>query len=334
MGEVSEPRKHHLVAQLYQRGFARKKGKSWQVRVVDRATGEGGVRSVRDVFAQRDWNTVVDEDGNKDFSVEGLLAQYIDGPAAPVLGELRRDIFPLTERHRDALALFLAAQLTRGRMPRENVAKFVVDLNRQMLRMTVANYTDEHWMRAIGEVPDEKTKRMFMDSEKHFAIRPTNALLLQTLLGPVGEVAEYVAKRTWTLVRFDEPCLFTGENPVVHIDPAGGEFGFGVATCEQMYMPISTTRALVLAHPWTSWPETVVNGTRQLAERLNWAMLNYPANHELLLHPDVAQHPLPGVALLASAESTWWPWGEDPEARPPVYLSYVAQRREVERYAA
>jgi hypothetical protein len=119
---VSEPRKHHRVAQLYQRGFARKKGKSWQVRVIDRATGEGGVRSVRDVFAQRDWNTVVDEDGNKDFSVEELLAQYIDGPAATAIGELRRDRFPLMEWHRDALALFMAAQLSRGRMPRENVS--------------------------------------------------------------------------------------------------------------------------------------------------------------------------------------------------------------------
>jgi hypothetical protein len=77
-----------------------------------------------------------------------------------------------------------------------------------------------------------------------------------------------------------------------------------------------------------------VTGTRQLAERLNWAMLNYPANNELLLHPDVSQHPLPGVALLATAESTWWPWGEDPEAEPPVYLHYTAARREVQSIAA
>jgi hypothetical protein len=51
VGAVSEPRKHHRVAQLYQRGFARKRGKSSQAVVLDRATGEHGLRNVRNVFA-------------------------------------------------------------------------------------------------------------------------------------------------------------------------------------------------------------------------------------------------------------------------------------------
>jgi hypothetical protein len=81
---VTAPRKHHLVAQLYQRGFARQRKKESYVLVLDRETGDGGVRNIRDVFAQRDWNTIVDADGNKLFGVEQLLADEIDGPVASV----------------------------------------------------------------------------------------------------------------------------------------------------------------------------------------------------------------------------------------------------------
>src|SRR5581483_11017767 len=111
---------------------------------------------------------------------------------------------------------------------------------------------------------------------------------------------------------FCEPCLFTGEHPVVHITPYADSTGYGVVTAERLYMPLSTTTALVLSHPWAGWPESVVRGTEELARRLNWAMLTHPSNRELLLHPDVAEHPLPAPALLA--RDAHWPGGPDPDS--------------------
>ncbi len=105
----------------------------------------------------------------------------------------------------------------------------------------------------------------------------------------------------------DSPCLFTGEHPFVHIDPSGESIGFGVMTAEQLYLPTSPTQAVVLSHPWTSWPEAPVEGTMEMATRLNWAMLTHPSNEELLLHPDVPGHPLPSPGLLA--RNSVWPWG-------------------------
>jgi hypothetical protein len=35
-------------------------------------------------------------------------------------------------------------------------------------------------------------------------------------------------------------------------DPSGESTGYGVPTAEQLYMPVSTTHALVMSHPWTS----------------------------------------------------------------------------------
>ena len=126
-------------------------------------------------------------------------------------------------------------------------------------------------------------------------------------------------KRTWTQVKFPEPCLFSGENPVVLINPSGESTGFGVSTAERIYMPVSPSRALVLSHPWSSW-EGHMPGTTELSQQLNWAMLMYPGNRELLLHPDAASYPLPRPGLLHDAKS-WWPWGEDPETKMPAGLA-------------
>ena len=83
---MSEPRKHHFVPQHYQRAFARQRRKEYQALVLSRASGEGGLRNVRDIFAQRDWNTIVDADGNRNVVVEKLLADYVESTAQPPCG--------------------------------------------------------------------------------------------------------------------------------------------------------------------------------------------------------------------------------------------------------
>jgi Protein of unknown function (DUF4238) len=322
---VPGPRKHHLVAQFYQRGFAKKKGKSFQVRVLDKATAEGGLRNVQNTFAERDWNTIEDAAGIKEFGVERLLAGHVDAMAAPALQAMRDGRFPLDRADREAMAVFMSAQLTRGRAPRQNLAEFVAQVSHLMLRQAAVSYTDEQWLDAIGEIPSQEQREQVADSEKHFKLQPSNAMLLKTLLSSVDEIAELLHMRTWTLARFAPGCLFTGEHPVVEINPSGESTGSGVMTAERIYMPVSSRLALVLSHPWTNWPEAVVNGTPDLAARLNWAMLSHPSNTELLLDPNVPSHPLPSPSLLATGK--WWPWGKDPESEPPVFLDYLSPVR-------
>jgi len=237
---------------------------------------------------------------------------------------MRDGRFPLDSANREAMAVFMAAQLNRGRAPRQNLSEFVTEVSNLMLRQAAVSYTDEQWLNAIGEIPSQQQREQIADSEKHFKLQPSNAMLLKTMLSSVDEVAELLHMRTWTLARFASGCLFTGEHPVVEINPSGESTGSGVMTAERIYMPVSATVALVLSHPWTNWPERVVNGTTDLAERLNWAMLSHPSNTELLLDPNVPSHPLPSPALLATGK--WWPWGKDPESEPPVFLDYLPSR--------
>ena len=222
---MSEPRKHHFVAQSYQRGFARHKGKAFQVRILNKRSVEASIRNVRDAFSQRDWNTVTTEDGLSEFGVERVLAEYVDAEAAPALAGMREHRFPLDHRDREAMAIFMSAQLSRGRSAREGLAESIVEVNRLLLRFGAVNYSDERLRDITGELPTPELRKMMASSEKYLDIRPTNAMLLQAMLSSVQEIAEIVYKRTWTLVRFDSPCLFTGEHPFVPINPSGDSLG-------------------------------------------------------------------------------------------------------------
>jgi Protein of unknown function (DUF4238) len=301
---VSEARKHHFVAQTYQRGFARRKGKAFQVRVLNKGSGESGIRNVRDAFSQRDWNTIKTDDGLGEFGVERLLAEHVDAEAAPALEATRERRFPLSRPDREAIAVFISAQLSRGRAARVALSGSIVEASRLLLRLGAVNYSDERLREITGEVPTPELREMMASSEKYLDIRPTNAMLLEAMFSSVQEIAEIIYKRTWTLACFDSPCLFTGEHPCVHINPSGDSFGFGVITAERLYLPTSPTAALVLSHPWDGWPEAQVNGTPELAARLNWAMLSHPSNEELLLHPDNPSYSLP--APLAIMQNRVW----------------------------
>jgi Protein of unknown function (DUF4238) len=324
--DVPEPRGHHLVAKLYQKGFARKSKKVWQVSVTDRSNGRTTLRNIENTLKRRDWNTVKTEEGELDFAIETVFADHVDGPAAPVIAALREGDFPAGRPAGVALATFMAAQLTRGSIVRENLREFVERLSRHVLRLAAQNYTDAHWKRAIGEVPNPGVVAALLDNENHIELNPTNGLLLDALLSPVDEMAELLARRTWTLVAFDKPSLFTGGHPVVHV--TGAEGGYGVVNAEMFHFPVSPERTLLLSHPWSSWPEGTVRGSRRLAEQLNWATLVHPANVEILAHPDVAGHPLPSLATFRKG-SFRWPWPPDPGASPPPSLEYleIAQRR-------
>lgn len=333
---MSDPRKHHRVPQTLLRGFARQKtAKTWQAVVLHRTTGERRLSNIRDIFAARDWNTIKDADGSNIYDIERLLDRRVESPAGPVLQGLRDGHFPLDPEPRQQLTAFMAVQMTRGRHVRENLADFVTGLNQSLVRMAVANNTDEQWLQVAGEVPSEEVKRRAAEGVG-LTVKPTNALLINTLISPIEDVGQMLSQRTWTLVEFSEPCLFSGEDPVVRINPSGEDIGFGVLMAERIYMPVSPTRALVLSHPHSSWPEDRMEGDVELARRLNWAMVTFPTNEELLLHPDIEGYPLPTVSTLANASDPWWPWGYDPDSEVPIGVSIMldAQRHQQRRQAA
>lgn len=312
---MADPRQHHYVPRGYQKGFANAKT---QVTVVNRETGETFTSNTKNVFQRRDWNTLEGEAGERIFDIEVNLGNFIDGPSALCFERLRGGNHTLDPDERFLLCHFMSVQLVRGTQVREQLRQFTREINNKILSLNATNLTEEGWKEKVGEVPTREVIERMANDPASLGIEPTEGLLIQTLLANQSEVAEMLERRTFTVVEFEDDVLFTGECPVVHINPSGQSMGYGVATAERMYMPISPRLALVLSAPWAGWPEGSVQGTPELAKRLNWAMYSYPSNGWILKRPDVEQHPLPGVAELL--RDFHWPWGVDPKSSPSSHF--------------
>jgi hypothetical protein len=188
---VTEPRGHHFVAQLYQHGFARERRPGeWQEVVLNRRTGEEYSANVRDIFKQRDWYAILDDEGNRDHVVENLLADLVDAPAAPAIEALREGRIPVEFSQRADIARFMAAQLTRGRSPRAAFSKFISDTQSQMLSLAAEHYSDEKWREILGEDLRPEMRERLIKNKEHLEIKPTNAMLLRALLSPINEVGD------------------------------------------------------------------------------------------------------------------------------------------------
>jgi Protein of unknown function (DUF4238) len=290
----NEPRGHHLLAQLYQRGFANERN---QVRVAERSTGRCYQANIEKVFKENDFNAFRDENGELCQDIERLLADHVDTPASRGFNALRGGEFPLPPDQREDVARFIAAQLTRGRHGRAKSSEFLTGLEAHVARLAAQHYTDAHWVARIGRVPTEDERRQLMSGELPEA--PSEGPLLEMMLAPIDIATELLLQRTWTLVCFPEPSLFTSEEPVsLH---GGGAVG----NAEEVMLPVSITQALLLTHHGSGLGENILNAEAALAERFNLRTLAWPLSRNLLLSPDIERHPLPAhVDVPDCAEAT------------------------------
>lgn len=279
----NQPSWHHILAKLYQRGFADARD---QAGVLVRSTGEWDApRNITSIFRERNFNGFRDESGTWHQDFEELLSTHVDSPAGEGFKALRDGDFPLAPDRRDGVARFIAAQLTRGRQFRAQTDQFMRRLTTHINRLKAQNYTEAHWQASIGRVPSPEELQA-LDTEASTDRRE----LLQAMTGPIDEITPLVAARTWTLVTFDQPCLFTSEAPVTLWNADGWA---ALGTADDIALPVSTTKALVLSWPESGLAEGLLPASEEFAARLNQRTLYWPLSEHLLLSLDVEAHPLP-----------------------------------------
>lgn len=281
------PRNHHLLAQLYQRGFANDAG---QAGLLVRETGEWDApRNIGTLFREPHFYAFVDDDGVRHQDFEELLAREVESPAGEGFKDLRAGTFPLRADRREHVGRFIAAQVTRGRYMRGLTAGFVGELARQAMRLRLANATPEYWEAHLGYVPSEEEREAWAQG----APTPFDSTQLDVLvaqMGSIDEVTELLLQRTWTLVSFEEPCLFTSDEPVTMVS---GKRMAAVGTADDIALPVSTTKALVLSWRDSGLGETLLQAGDDFAARLNERTLWWPPARSLLVSLDIQRHPLP-----------------------------------------
>jgi hypothetical protein len=207
----------------------------------------------------------------------------------------------------------MALMVTRGPAFRAQLDDFA-ELWGKVLQLQAAMTPDEHWERERREweaggragpeppgpfTPEQVEKLAKGELFTTYATKQ-DAIEMSFSSG-FEELAAIFQMMDWTLVSFRRPCLFSGALPVTYWrrDESDGLVGLAPATADEVIMPLSPSRALVLTH----WPDGVesaetvgerdrtVIGTELIAGHINGATASL--NDELLLCPDVRDHPRP-----------------------------------------
>jgi hypothetical protein len=303
------PRRHHYLPQMYQRAFANARG---QVRVFHVDGSRDYTTSTANAFAEHDYYTVASVDADVDHEIieSGVYAKA-ETIADPSLKRLVAGTFPPSTQDRMDVAGFMALQVTRGPHFRR-FSDHVSEKLGEAMQMGMAMAPDEYWegkrleWEAGGREGPEPPGPFTSEQKKQLAqgglvrFRSTKQDAVEMSFVAFEEITNIFFMMDWTLVSFTTPWLLSGPLPVVYWRRDDGPLGSGIGpiTAEEVVMPLSPSRALVLTHPPVGTdPATVgdrdrlVDGDQANAAHLNAIMLQW--NDVLLLCPDVPAYPLP-----------------------------------------
>lgn len=227
MRAQTTPRKHHYNPRSILRRFSVNE-KGTQVYVFDKATARSFINSIEDAGAERDFNTV--EANGATLSFEPLFDD-VDGQLAPLVNRLvlEQTVACLDANERRTLALAVAMQVLRTKMPRTSMRSVMKQLRQQV---NAWGWDPEEL--ANGAVPtDQEVRRA----------------ALEMLLRPDGLAAAIEAKRTFLIRATPEQPLWTSDNPVA----LQQTFPYGDLAVSapgiEIYFPISRDLALAFYCP-------------------------------------------------------------------------------------
>lgn len=192
------PRRHHVLPQRYQRGFADAQGFVW---VFDRRRRRISCENPANIAVQKHFYTIEGSDPLHGASLEQFLANQIEGPFWPTLDRLEGGENP-TSADRARISLFAAFLLVRGIAARAFFARVFGNV--------IASRQDIRW--DSGTLDD-----MFPRSEAGvlMAFLPRNRAL-QRMVHIGLEAAKHLGTLdTHIMYSPDDEPFMTGDNPLV-----------------------------------------------------------------------------------------------------------------------
>ncbi|MGB7587818.1 MAG: DUF4238 domain-containing protein [Solirubrobacterales bacterium] len=302
---------HHRLPHFYLRGFA---GKNGRIDLLDPATGLRRSVAPRNAFAEVGYYTARDENLEQVALMEVLFEDF-ENHAARVHRFLvdGRSPADLDVKARSYFSFLMAAQITRGESFRDLDRDLAEGLGKQVLRVGAA-HSDEWWdqfiaeMKAAGEEIPEVSREQYVEfiERDEYTLQHSPEQRTELMLSPIRDLAEIFFRFGWQVVRFDQPCLVSSEEPISYWRPPSESLmfrGIGPATSDEVRLPLSPVVALVLTHPELGFKDRVGYGGPRAAAWLNYSTWAHRPNQPLVICPDIEHHPLPTPGELDGSPS-------------------------------
>jgi hypothetical protein len=292
---------HHRLPQFYLKRFA---GKAGKLEVVDPKSGAMQLLLPKEAFAEAGYYTGRLGEGGEPLALVEVLYETIEDAAAKAIRRLVKGTAPgaLSVDERAKVAEFLATQMTRGESFKQTTGDFIDEISKTVLKLR-ATHAGDSWpdfVKSVGGSEDEQrmTAKQFVEAidNDRFKIVPSAEQLLNLRLVAVEQMAEIFMFFSWHCVRFEQPCLFTSEEPVTYWrepTPENQFFGIGAETTDEVRIALSPRLALVLVRPQFGYIDGQVVGTQTEAALLNFGSLIFRDGVPVVRSPDVQHHPLP-----------------------------------------
>lgn len=261
---MSEPRRHHYVAQHYLRRWS-PDGK--QVAVLNLPLDRGiFVASTKSLSVEKDLYTI-ETPGGRNQVIERELAGAIDSAFATAIELLLRG-----ERasHLD-LATAIGFQLMRGpevKAQLSHIKTEIVRAQEKFSRLFAGEDVDEAALESIVENAEQNE-------------------WVAALVSSILDVAEVFTRMRWHLIYFREPLLVTSDSPISfwRREELNTELvGIGLESVDEVRLPLAPTLALVMT--WDEGAPRRLRGDIAMARELNIGTVEFAQQQRVFVVPD------------------------------------------------
>ncbi|MCM1941800.1 DUF4238 domain-containing protein [Streptomyces sp. G3] len=286
-------RHHHTVPRLLLRRFADGK------RII-RVPLDGGAPKgigIGDATVRSHFYSMQDENGQRDDTIENLLADLEDQAARVIEKIVTEHVWPLPLDDRAVLGEWVAAQT--ARIPAARQANN--EIADQLLKIEIAAGGKPEVRRRLeakgdGPVSDEEVEAAWAeltDFSSYYLELPVNDHLLR-MAEAMTVAYRWIMVRSWQLCRFERRTLLLSDHPVTLLrDETGPAWsGVGLANAAAIMVPIDRRAAIIMTAPGDR--DGVFPASTKVAKELNHRFA-WNSRSELFHHPD--DDPVVGIEL-------------------------------------
>lgn len=259
---MNAPKRHHTTSRFYLRRFAVKE----EVIVVDRSDFLNA-RPTRldDALVQRNFYSIPTEQG-WDTTMETELAQKIEGPGSRAIARLVDERAALSlPGLRRGLSYLMAVQYLRGPLMREMVKQRDLAFYAKVAQTLTPEIVQAQERRRGNECTLKEARAIvkFARNPSQYTVefppiagkkRGAEAILHVTEALPLADkIAPLLEQRNWTILEFTEPCLVTGDEPVVPVgDVERPGDSAHLSRVERIIFPLDPWHLLTMSRPSSS----------------------------------------------------------------------------------
>ncbi|MFD8685335.1 DUF4238 domain-containing protein [Streptomyces sp. NPDC059651] len=292
-GKQKLKRHHHTVPRLLLRRFADGK----RIIRVPLDGSEPKLIGIGDATVRSHFYSMQDESGQRDDSIENLLADLEDQAARVITKIVAERVWPLTADDRAVLGEWVAAQT--ARIPAARQANN--EIADQLMKIEIAaggkpevrRRLEAKKGRSVSEEEVDAAWAELTDFSSYYIELPVNDHLLS--MAESMEVAYgWIMARSWQLCRFERRALLLSDHPVTLLRDENGPAwsGVGLANAAAIMVPIDRRAAIIMTAPRDG--DGVFPASTKVARELNYRFA-WNSRSELFHHPD--DDPVAGITL-------------------------------------